>query len=156
MSPSAIGKWVNPPKYQVPIHRTIVQKGRCHPQCLPTLTKNMQAAIDELSMLLKYHVKCISPPGPSVLLTRPQSTWDQTGVHSPSVSALVVFHWQVSILTSSLSSRTLQSVSSGAPHPVELLCFCPDSMHQTLHSVLQCICTMLFLHSVILCIFRCT
>src|SRR5882757_1739502 len=121
MSLSASGKSANPPKYRVPIHRTIVQKRRCDPPCLPTLTKNMQAAIDELSMPPKNHVKYISPPGPSVLLARPQSTQDQRGVHSPSVSALAVFRWQVSILTTSLSSKALQSESSGAPHPVELL-----------------------------------
>jgi len=77
MSLSAIGKWMNPPKYHVAIHRTIVETRHCDPLCLPILTKNIQATIDEPFILLKHHMKDISPPGPLVLLTHPQSKQDQ-------------------------------------------------------------------------------
>jgi hypothetical protein len=122
MSLTAIGKLANPPKYQVPIHYTIVHKRHCDPPCLPILTKIMQAAINELCNLPNSQVKCISPPGPSVLLARPQSTQDQRGVHSHLVDGLVVFCWQVSFPTTSLLSQNLHSESFSAPHPVELLC----------------------------------
>jgi len=120
---SAIRKLENPPKYRVAIHRTIVQKSCSHPLCLLALTKNMLVTIYKPSMLLKHHAKFISPQESLVLLAHPQCNRDQWGVHSASVSERVVFHCLVSILTTSLSSMTLQSVSSGAPHPVELLCF---------------------------------
>ena len=121
MSLSGIGQSGNPPKYRVPNHRTIAQKPCCNHRCLPIRLKMMQADIDEPSMLLKNLVKFISPTGPSVSLLYTLSTQDQQGVHSPSVCALVVVRWQVVIRTTSISSNTLQSVSSGAPHHVELL-----------------------------------
>jgi len=121
MSLSAIGKSEIPPKYQVDIHRAIVQKHCCDPWCLPTLTRDMLAAIHEPYMLQKHPVRSTSPPGSSDVLALPQSTWDQWGVLSPLVSGWVVFHWRVSILTTAWSSMALQSGSSGAPHPVELL-----------------------------------
>jgi len=92
----------------------------------PSTSENhdsMLAAIYGPFILLKHPAKCISPPESSVLLARPQSTRDQWDVHSLSVSERVVFHWVVSITTTSLSSMALESVSSGAPHPVEILCF---------------------------------
>jgi len=53
-----------------------------------------------------------------------------SSVHSRSMrcalsleSRQVVFHWHVSIPTTSWSSKAWQSLSSGAPHTVELLCF---------------------------------
>jgi len=45
MSLWAIELFKNPPKYPVAIHRTIVQKHCCDPQCLPTLTRDMLATI---------------------------------------------------------------------------------------------------------------
>jgi len=91
ISISAIGKLANPPKYQVPILRIIVQKCQRDQLCLPTLTKNMHAAIDKPSMLPMHQVKCISPPGPACLLACSHFTQNQWGVHSTLVSALVVF-----------------------------------------------------------------
>jgi len=70
MSLSGIGKSTNPPKHRLRIHCNIVQTCCWEPPYLPTLTKNMEAAIDELSMLPKNHMKCISPQGPSVLVAR--------------------------------------------------------------------------------------
>jgi len=50
ISLSSIVKSVNAPKYQVPIHCNIVHKYHCDPPYPPTLTKDMQATIDEPSM----------------------------------------------------------------------------------------------------------
>ena len=61
----------------------------------------MPAAINVRSMLLKHPIKCISPQGSLVLLSHPQSSRDQQGVHSPSVSEQVVSLLQVSILSTS-------------------------------------------------------
>ena len=77
MSPSANGKSEIPPKDGVAIHRAIVETHRCDPRSLPTLMRNMLAAIYEPSMLPKHPAKCISPPGSSDVLAHPQSTRDQ-------------------------------------------------------------------------------
>jgi len=121
MSRSAMRKSEVPPKYRVASHCAIVQKQRCDPQCLPTLTRNMLTAICEPCMLQKHPARCTSPPGSSDVLGLPQSTRDQWGVHSPSVSRRVVFDWRVSILTTAWPSMALQSESSSVLHPVEFL-----------------------------------
>jgi len=122
MSLSVIRKWENPPKCRVAIDHTIVQKCPCNPPCVPTQMMNISlAAIDEPSMLPKHPLKCTSPLGSSDLLALSLSTQDQWGVHSPFISRQVVVHWQVLIPTTTLSSKALQSVSSSAPHPVDLL-----------------------------------
>jgi len=114
-------KLENPPKCWVAIHRAIVQKCHSDPRCLPIPMRRMPAAIYEPSTLLKHPVKCISPRVSLVLFTLLESIRDQQGVHSPSLSEQVVSQLQVSILTTSWSSRALQSESSDVPHPVERL-----------------------------------
>jgi len=86
MSISAIRESETTPNYWLAMHSTIVQKYRSVPQLLPMLIKNMLAAIYDSSMLLEHPVKCISSPRSSVFLAHSRSTWDQSGVHSPSVS----------------------------------------------------------------------
>jgi len=88
----------------------------------PKLTRNMPPAFYVPSMGLKHPVKGFSPQGSSVLLACPESTCEQQCVHYPSVSEWVVFHWPVVIPTTSLKSKAMQSVSSCALHPVELVC----------------------------------
>ena len=102
ISLSVIGKWKNQPKHRVAIHRTIVQKRRWDPWCLPTVTRNMLATIYEPSMLQKHPMKCISPQESSVVLALSQSTQDQWGVNCTSVSEQQDFHRLVSILTIAL------------------------------------------------------
>jgi len=119
---SAIGKSENPPKYWVVIHCTMVLNGHSDPRCLPIPMRNMAATIYEPSTLLKHPMKCISTQESSVLLALLQCIRDQNGVWSPQVSKQVVSHSQVSILTTSWSSRALQCLSSGVPHPVECVC----------------------------------
>lgn len=102
MSLSGTGKSVNRPKYQVATHCINAQKHYCDPPvCLPTLMKNMLAAMCKPCILLKHTVKLMSPPGYSVWLALSQSTGNQWGGHSPSVSECEVFNWLVSILTTS-------------------------------------------------------
>jgi len=115
----AIRKSVNPPKYSVAIHRTIVLKRHSDVRCLPIPISNMAAAIYVPSTLLKHFVKCFSPPGSLVQLALHQFIADQRGVHSPSVSKHVVSHSQVLILNTSWLSRPLQFWSLGVPHPIE-------------------------------------
>jgi len=74
MSRSGIGKAEIPPKYQVAIHHAIVQKHFCDPRSLPTVMRNMLAAIYLPSMLQKHPAKFTSPPGCSVVLALSQST----------------------------------------------------------------------------------
>jgi len=63
---SAIRQSENPPKSGVTINCKILQT-RCRiPPHLRSQMRNMPAASDAPSMLLKHHMKCISPPGPSV------------------------------------------------------------------------------------------
>lgn len=112
MSLPAISKSVKPPKYRVAIHSTIGQRSHWEPQCLPALMKNVLTAIDELSIFLIHHMKCISPPGSAALLALSQSTGDQWGVQCPSVSERVVFHLRSSILTTSVLLKALESESS--------------------------------------------
>jgi len=123
ISLSAIGKLENQPKNWVAIHRTIVPQRHCHSRCLPALMSNILDTIYIPSMLLKYPVKCISPQESSAMLARPRSTQNEYGVYCPLLSEQVVFHWLVLIPTTWWSCKGMQSVSSGAPHPVDLLCF---------------------------------
>ena len=121
MSLSTIRKSDIARKYWVAIHGTIVRKHGCDPRSLPTLTRNMLAAIHAPSMLQKHPAECTSPPLSSDVLALPQSSRDQLGVHFPMVCRQVVFHWRVLILTTVRSSIALRSESSGVQHPVELL-----------------------------------
>jgi len=122
MSLSASRRSEIPPKYPAATHCAIVQKYHCDARCLPTLMRNMLAAIHKPSILQKHPTKCTSPPGSSRVLALPQSIRAQWRVHSPLVFRRVVFHWLISIQTTALSCTALQSESSIAPHPVELLC----------------------------------
>jgi len=88
----------------------------------PNTKENMLTTIYEPSMLLNHPVRCITPRGSSVLLALRQSTQDQSGVHSQLVSGPVIIDCRVSIPTTSLSYKALQSVSSGVLQPVEHLC----------------------------------
>jgi len=119
---SAIGKPEYPHKDRVAIHHTIVQKHHCNLCCLPTLTENMLTAIYKAYVLLKHSVKYMPPPWSSVWFAHPESTHDQQAVDSPSLCEGVVFDWLVLIPTTYLSSKAWQSLTSGAPHPVGLLC----------------------------------
>jgi len=110
-----------PPKYRVANHHAIFQKHCCDPRYYPAQMWNMVATIYELSMLQKYPMKSTSPPGSADVLPLPQSTWDEWGVHSTLEPWQVVFDWVDLIPTTGLSSMPLQSVTSGLPHPVELL-----------------------------------
>jgi hypothetical protein len=79
----------------------------------------MVAAIDIPYLLLKHPVKSISPQWSLVYLARSHSIYDHQGVHSALGSEQVVFYSQVSILTTSLSSRALLFGSPGVPRSVE-------------------------------------
>ena len=77
LSLSAIEESEIPRRYWVANHRAIIQKHCCDPRRLPTLTRNMLAAIYEPSMLQKHPANCTSPPESFDVLALPQSTRDQ-------------------------------------------------------------------------------
>jgi len=120
MSLSAIRKSESPPKHLVAIHCTIAQKCGCDLQCLPRLIKKILATIYEPCMLRKHCVMWISEPLSFILLHLPQSTRAQSGVYFPSKPGQLVFHWLVSIMTTSLSSKALRCVLCSLPRSVQL------------------------------------
>jgi len=104
----------------VAIPHTTFLNHPCNPHFLPIVTKHMLATVHEHCIYLKHHAKCIFPQGTSTLLAYAWSTWDQPGVHSPMESQPEVSQLPVSILTTSWSVMSLHTVSSGAPHPLDL------------------------------------
>jgi len=149
-----MGKSENPPKYRVAIHWTIVLKRYTDPRCLPIPMGNMPGTIYVPSTHLKHPVKSISPQGSGVLHAHPQSSRDQHGVHSPSISEPGVSHSRVLILTTSLHAGLRNLHHPVCRIPLSVLVFSPDRIDQTLHSRIQCIGAVRFHHSLILWIFR--
>jgi len=116
----------------------------------------MLTVIHVPSMHLKHPVKCICSEWSRVGLACPHCIRDYQVVYSRSLSEQVVSHSPVAIRTSFSSSGACNLNHLVCRIQLNVVVFSSDGLHHILHSGIQSIITVLFLHSLILSCLRCT